>query len=207
MRLLRFLLLTVVVLPGSVVIGGSGPAFACSCAYQDVPDAVVGADEIFAGTLVRMEDPPQRAVMSSSDPITYTVAVDSVYRGDLGMSTTFESPMSGASCGLEGMLVDRRYLVFLSTDGPRRTASLCDGTALATPKRINAVERLTGAPAHPAYEAKGATAAGEAPAARDGESPVADTSTWVVSVAGVAALVGMWLQWRRRATHRQAAEL
>ncbi|QSR31998.1 hypothetical protein CFI00_16070 [Nocardioides sp. S5] len=150
-----------------------------------------------------MEDPPQQAVMSSADPITYTVAVDAVYRGDIGTSTTFESPMSGASCGLEGMIVDRRYLVFLSSDGARRTASLCDGTALATPKRIKAVARLTGAPAHPTQ----AAATGAAPA--DGESPVAGTSAWVIGggVAGVGGLLGVWFQRRRRAARTHAVPL
>ena len=79
-----------------------------------MPEFVDGADEIFAGTLTGMSGPPERGVVSSTDPITYTVAVDAVYRGDVGSVAFFESAMSGASCGLEGMTVDRRYLVFVT---------------------------------------------------------------------------------------------
>ncbi len=179
--------------------GGAGPALACSCAYQDTADFVGGADEIFTGALVSMADPPDHEVMSSSDPITYTVAVDAVHRGRVGSTATFQSPRSGASCGLDGMVVDRRYLVFLATDGPKRTASLCGGTAPATPRRVKAVERLTGAPAPPALTASepaAARAAGDAESAQAGDPP------WPVgaAVVGVAALLGAALLLSRRAT-------
>ncbi|MBC2934296.1 hypothetical protein H7342_14915 [Nocardioides sp. zg-1228] len=190
---------------------GPGPAYACSCAYQHTADFVEGADEIFAGTLVSMADPPEHDVMSSADQITYTVAVDAVYQGDVASTTVFESPISGASCGLEGMVVDRRYLVFVSTDGSGRTASLCGGTAPATPGRVNAVERLTGAPAQPAVGMDDAAAAsgGVAGATDDDEPAQPAISRWTISTAGiigVAALLGAGLQLRRRATQGGARQ-
>ncbi len=209
MRLLRLILLTVVVSSGMLVTAGAGPASACSCAYEHTPELVEGADEIFSGTLVSMADPPQHDVMSSTDPITYTVAVDAVYRGDVGITAVFGSPMSGASCGLEGMVVDRRYVVFVSTDGSERTASLCGGTAPATPGLVNDVERLTGALAHPTVTVDG-TAAGAGPwlpANRDDEPAQAAIATWTISIGIIGlALLGAGLQLRRRAAPGRARQ-
>ncbi len=206
MRLLRLLLLAVFVSSGMVVTGGAGPAFACSCAYQQTL-----ADEIFAGTLVSMADPPQRDVMSSTDPITYTVAVDAVYRGDVGIVAVFGSPMFGASCGLESMVVDRRYLFFVSTDGSDRTASLCGGTGPATPSRLDAVERLTGAPAQPAVAADGMAEATRVVARADGddESVQAALSKWTTGVAGLigaSALIGAAFKLHHHAASRRGRQ-
>lgn len=200
MRLVRSVLLTLIVSSGMLVTWGAGPAFACSCAYQHAPGFVDGADEIFSGTLVRTEDPPEQDVMSSTDPITYTVEVDAVYRGDVGSTAVFESPMSGASCGLQGMVVGRRYLIFLSTDGSERAASLCGGTAPATPRRVMAVERLTGAPAPQSVLVDEASAASEVVAsASSGDEPrQAAIWRWTIGVIGVAAFLGAGLLLRRR---------
>ena len=208
MRPLRLVLLVVLLASGMLVTGGAGTAFACSCAYQRTPEFVGMADEIFAGTVVSMVDPPKQAIMSSTDPITYTVAVDAVYRGDVGVTAVFGSPMSGASCGLENIVVDRRYLVFLSTDGSERTASLCGGTAPATPRRLDAVERLTGPPAQPTAVADTtAVASGAEPrATRDDRLAQASGWTWTVGgIIGVGVLLGVGLMLRRRSTRGGAS--
>ena len=186
MRKLRLIVLTVLLATATLVTWGAGPALACSCAYQRTGEFAAAADEIFTGTLTSVSEPSEHGVVSSTDPITYTVAVDAVYRGDVGSVAFVESAMSGASCGLEGMTVDRRYLVFVSTDGSKRVASSCGGTAPATPRRADAIERLTGAPARP--------------------SPVVDAATsraavaWVIGTAGTGAalILGVGLLRRRR---------
>ncbi len=204
MRRWGSIVLTVLVSGASLVTWGAGPALACSCAYQHMPEFVDGADEIFAGTLTGTSGPPERGVVSSTDPITYAVEVDAVYRGDVGSVAYFESAMSGASCGLEGMEVDRRYLVFVSTDGSERAATSCGGTAPATPGRVDAIERLTGAPAEPAVGADT-----RKPRAADGVvgagAPEQRTvPAWTIVAAGIgaAALLGARLRRRRRAGAR-----
>lgn len=204
MRLLRLVLLTVLVSSGLLVAGGAGPASACSCAYQHPADFVDGADEIFAGTLVSMADPTAREVMRSTDPVAYTVAVDAVYRGRVESAAVFESAMSGASCGLEGMVVDRRYVFFVSTDGSHRTASSCGGTAPATTGLVNAVERLVGAPVPSVVvDEVGATSEALGPVTSDGRPAQASISGWIIGIVGTiggAALVSAGFRLRRRAT-------
>lgn len=188
MRLLRLVLAGLLVAALDAVLlmtVGAAPASACSCAYAQPRQFVDGADEILAGTLVQVDQPSRGLFSSSSDPVSYTVAVDDVYRGTLGTEVEFESAQDGSSCGLEGMEVDRRYVVFLQTDGETRTASLCGGTALATDRLESAVARLAGAPTQPV----GAPVGG----AR-GDGP-----PWIAGAGVLAtALVGGVLLLRRR---------
>jgi hypothetical protein len=201
MRLLR-LLLIVVVCSGTLVTVGAGPALACSCAYGQTRDFVRGADEIVAGTLVGMDGPAQRRILSSTDPIRYTVAVDHVYRGEAGSVVEFESPASGASCGLEGMVVDRRYVVFLNADGATRTANLCGGTAPATPHLEAAVQRLTGSATGAFVGASAPPAGADEPSSAPGLSSHATVSGWTIAggaglAIALAAGTALWV--RRRA--------
>ena len=201
MRRWGSIVLTVLVSGASLVTWDAGPALACSCAYQRTGEFAAAADEIFTGTLTAMTEPPRTGVVSSTDPITYTVAVDAVYRGDVGSVALFESAMSGASCGLEGMAVDRRYLVFVTTDGSERAATSCGGTAPATPGRVDAIERLTGAPAEPAvgvdtrrFRAAGGDVGADAPEQHA-------VPAWTIVTAGIGAavlLLGAGLRRRRR---------
>lgn len=201
MRLLRVVL--ALLAPAVMLVTVSAPpAFACSCAYVNTASFVGGADEIFIGTLTSMTEPSHTGVVSSSDPITYTVEVDAVYRGEVGPVAEFESAMSGASCGLEGMAVDRRYLIFARTEAGRRTASSCSGTAPATPGLVKAVERLTGAGAPPVstVDDMGSPTEAAAPSDSHGASQ-ASSSPWaatMVTLAGIAAIFGAGLVLRRR---------
>ena len=200
---MRILRLTLVALfcSGMLVTLGVGPALACSCAYTQTRDFVAMADEIVAGTLSREEDPPKNQHMSSGDPITYTLGVDRIYRGDFGAEVVFGSAVSGASCGLEGMVVDRRYVVFLNTDGADRTASLCGGTAPATSRLQAAVERLTGAPTQPAGTVDDRSSTDEPPATSTDDArahTVAPRWTIGIGILGIALLGGAGLWLRRR---------
>ncbi|CAB4962781.1 unannotated protein [freshwater metagenome] len=201
MRRWGSIVLTVLVSGASLVTWGAGPALACSCAYQRTGEFAAAADEIFTGTLTAMTEPPRTGVVSSTDPITYTVAVDVVYRGDVGSVAFFESAMSGASCGLEGMAVDRRYLVFVTTDGSERAATSCGGTAPATPGRVDAIERLTGAPAEPAVATDATTSRAADGARSELDSGLEAVPAWTIVTAGIGAavlLLGAGLRRRRR---------
>lgn len=204
MRRWGSIVLTVLVSGASLVTWGAGPALACSCAYQRTGEFAAAADEIFTGTLTAMTEPPRTGVVSSTHPITYTVAVDAVYRGDVGSVAFFESAMSGASCGLEGMTVERRYLVFVGTDGSKRAATSCGGTAPATPARMDAIERLTGAPAEPATAVVATTSRAAAGARGEEDSGLRAVPARTIVTAGIGAavLVGAGLL-RRRGMHER----
>ena len=117
----------------SLVVLGAAPSFACSCAMAGTEQYVDGADAVFTGTVTDKEPPPQRPVMSSMDPVTYTFDVERAFKGDLSDPLPVLSASSGASCGLEGVRVGQRYVVFASESkrGDHDLwASLCGGTAL-----------------------------------------------------------------------------
>ncbi len=182
------LLLVMMLACGMVVTVGSGPALACSCAMAQTPDYVDSSDTIVLGTLVDIDE-PRGFVMSSSDPATYTVEVEAVFKGEAGRRVVFESAVSGASCGLEGMAVDRRYLFFLQDGGDTRSASLCGGTAPASAALQAEVEAVTG-PASP-------------PTGEDDPLPAGDLTGWLLgaAAAGIALVGGVafWVLRRGRA--------
>jgi hypothetical protein len=93
--------LTVPVLIGGLLLVTAGPAAACSCGQQSQAQAAAQADAVFVGRLVDRVDPPQRPMMSSSDPATLTFDVSRVYKGTVTARQEIVTAMSGASCGLE----------------------------------------------------------------------------------------------------------
>lgn len=191
---------------GGLVLAVAGPSFACSCAMASTKDYVQGADVIVTGTLAELQDPPQQQVMSSTDPVTYTVTVDRVFKGDAGSEVEFTSAVSGASCGLEGMTADRRYTFFLNEGADGLTASLCGGTAPARGGLEKQVIRWTGPAATPAAAPSPPARSPAAPTtpaveSADAGTPSRSPAPWLLATAAGAVLagVGLW-RWRRRAT-------
>jgi hypothetical protein len=154
MRLIRALLATLCAALSLVVVT-AGPSFACSCVMNGTAQHVEGAEVVVTGTVTEITPPPQRRVMSSMDPATYTVEVEDVHKGDAGETIAVLSPNSGASCGLEGIEEGRRYIVFASHrsmeggDEDHLWANLCGGTAPATPDLVAEVEAATETPRSP----------------------------------------------------------
>ncbi|MGN6575504.1 MAG: hypothetical protein ACTHKG_07445 [Nocardioides sp.] len=68
----------------SIVVVGAGPSWACSCVGGAASDFVDRADVVLLGTLTEADPPPERAVMSSMDPVTYHVEVARVFKGTSG---------------------------------------------------------------------------------------------------------------------------
>ncbi len=184
-RTLRLFLLTALLAAGLVVTVGSGPALACSCASGEMSEHVGWADDIVVGMLVDLHE-PRSLLVGSDDPVTYVVEVHSVLKGDAGHRVVFESARSGASCGLEGMVVDRRYLFFLHHEGDTRDASLCGGTAPASATLLAEVEAVTG-PASP-------------PRGEDDPLPDNDLTGWLMGAGatGIALVAGVALWLLRR---------
>ena len=149
MTVLRALLAALVAGAGLVLVA-SAPAFACDCATADARHSVKQADLVLVGEVTEVTPPPAAEMMSSSDPATYTLAVDAVFKGASPATLDVLSPVSGASCGLEGVEEGRDYLVFAAfrdirgKKQARPWAFLCGGTAPASAVEVAEVEAVTG---------------------------------------------------------------
>ena len=171
----------------SIVILVPSTAFACSCISDSVADYVEGADLVVKGSIEDRDEGPFKIVRSSGDPVTYTVSVDEVLKGESGPVTKFESAAEGASCGLE-VQVGHSYVIFADA-GPDGTyeANLCGGTSDARPDFVAEVEAITGP----------ATAPDDSiPAPSDG-APVVAMAVGGVLLAGAAAVAAVVLRRRR----------
>lgn len=133
----------------SFVILVPSTAFACSCVQSSVADQVERADLVVSGVVEDRDEGPFKVIRSSGDPVTYTVAVDEVLKGESGPVTKVESAAEGASCGLE-VEVGRSYVIFADagTDGTYE-ANLCGGTSEARPGFVAEVKALTDMAAGP----------------------------------------------------------
>ena len=207
MLLVRLFLVTLCAAAGFVVFT-QVPAVACSCAGGGTAQYVEGADVVFVGTLVEVEqtNPGGDGVISSGDPVFYTFDVDETFKGDAGEGVV-ESVRDGATCGLEGMRVDTSYVVFAgASPGGKLDASLCGGTSRATPQLIGDVEAALA----PATEPPTPTVTDvpppaepvptQVPSGTEPSTPADGTPAWVWFGGGllVAVLVGAVLRpkWR-----------
>jgi hypothetical protein len=181
------IMLGALVLGAGLTLVGSAPAFACSCAMQSVAEHADGADVVFAGTLT---DADVAGSLFNGEQTTYAFEADAVYAGDPAPVAHISTASSGAACGLEGLVVGERYVVFAYDGGDGLSASLCGGTGPATSKLESAVENALGAPVQPGLT--GGQGAGPPP-------PLPSLVTPWAWVAGLAAVVGplWWLLARR----------
>jgi hypothetical protein len=206
---MRAIRLTLVVLVGAgmLVFGGSGTALACSCAIGSVDDYLGYADVVATGTLTDIKPPTDGPVISSVDPVKYTVDVERTFKGEPQDRLVFYSARFGASCGLEGMHVDRRYTFFLTQGGERLTANLCGGTRLATDGFETKVASVTGPPveaanpqADPSTSDPGTEASIDVNDNADSAATDSAVPLWVyAAIGGAVILAGGGLLVRRRA--------
>ncbi|HEX6148464.1 hypothetical protein [Nocardioides sp.] len=180
------ILIAAVLLGAGLALGA--PAFACSCVAQTPAQYAEGADVVFAGTLTDIDEPRQFPVVSSAAETRYTFDVDAVYAGDPAPVTRVGSAWSGASCGLEGMDVGERYVVFAYVDGKQLDASLCGGTGLASPRLEGKVGDVLGPAALP-----------DPGGQHGGQPPLPSPATAWAWVAGLFVVaVPLWWLWSRR---------
>ncbi len=181
--------LAALVLGSGLALVGAAPAFACSCAMQSVAEHADGADAVFAGTLTDVDG--ARSLFDGDDT-TYAFEVDAVYAGDPAAVAHVTTASSGAACGLEGLEVGDRYVVFAHDSGDQLSANLCGGTGPATPKLEGTLQDLLGAPVRP--DLTGGQGAGPPP-------PLPSLVTPWAWLAGLAAVVGplWWVLARRSA--------
>ena len=115
---------------------GAEPALACSCVPSSTEDFVERADVIASGRLVEREGAGQTVV--------YRFRGSERYEGDLSPGFEVRTSAQGASCGLPGLVVGRRYLVFMTEERGELRANSCGGTRAATPQYVERVEAVTG---------------------------------------------------------------
>lgn len=152
MRTIRVLLAGLVGALALVALSPT-PSYACSCALSDTEAFVGFADVVMVGT-IDDRDPPLAG--RTTDPAVYTVSVDRVLKGQAAPVVAVLSPDSGASCGLEGIELGQRYVVFaahrdlMGKDSDQLWAILCGGTAPATDAFVADVQGFTGSGGPPA---------------------------------------------------------
>jgi hypothetical protein len=200
MKALRIPLAAVLTVCGLVLLAPAPPAAACSCAAGNPAAYVDWADAIFVGTLTGPPtDEAEGPVIGSGDPVVYTFDVETVLEGAVGTTAEVESARHGASCGLEGLEVGARYVMFAQT-GRRPealSANLCGGSQLAKANLIRRVEALTGSGETPAANPTAAVT-------DDDVGPPPGNRTVGYVLVGFAAVVLVGVGWvlvpRRRRT-------
>jgi len=185
---------------------GTETALACSCTSSGTSsgdrEALDQADAVFVGEVVRYDPPPEREIMSTADPVTWTFAVTDVYKGDVTASQEVVSEAGGSSCGLE---IPRRgkFLVFASRRSSdmdvgigQYYAGLCGGTRSIDEAPIE----LGVAPHSPesGAPAEGSSDEAAAPVEDEEEDPaVGLLAGSVIAIAGLIAIIAIH---RRRAS-------
>lgn len=88
-------------------------AFCCSCVRQPEPLVALGrADAVFSGAVVAVRDPHAgEATYSSIDPLLYSIAVNEVWKGDVGDTTVITTARESCSCGFP-FQIGRTYIVY-----------------------------------------------------------------------------------------------
>lgn len=132
---------------------GVGTAHACSCTTRTDAELFRAANAVFTGMLVQTENGPTPTPVGagrpSGHPVTYTFAVDRVYKGRITALQRVNSGSDEASCGLP-VRGDGPYVVFANRPMASKandaepslsaiplTSGLCDGT-----RKLAAAEAL-----------------------------------------------------------------
>lgn len=135
-----------VVLSAIVVVRSATPAYACSCVgiERQLADPNSSIDAAFVGTVV--DAPKAFSGGSSARLVTWTFRVEEVYAGELPATVKVKSPVSGASCGFEGISVGSRLGVLLRRESGDWHGGLCSS---GSPQQIAVI----GAPSAPSADA------------------------------------------------------
>ena len=140
MSSLRRLLVTLLIAGGAVLLNQL-PAHACSCVSASMAKHAQQAQAVFSAKVTGIERNGQIA--------SYAVIVESVYKGAVQSTMTVTSSTEGASCGLENIVADRRYLFFGSLSGSTVQANLCGGTVPVSAASTAAIVRILGEGSEP----------------------------------------------------------
>jgi hypothetical protein len=122
-KLVRGILVALLVAPALVVVGAT-QALACSC-IPPQPDrvAIRDADAVFSGRIANIES----GVDIGFDNVTWTFAVDELYKGDVGETQDIRSATQGAACGVV-FKEEKRYAVFAYENKGNLVTNSCMNT-------------------------------------------------------------------------------
>jgi hypothetical protein len=137
------LLLTLMLVAGSLVFVVPGRAMACSCVPPPpFEKAVQEADAVFVGAAISSEQTSgQRGFFPSTyGTFVYTFEVEEVVAGEVGPTVEVSSHSSGASCGIR-FREGARYIVFAYEGRRGLETGLCSPT-----ERINETVDFGGSP-------------------------------------------------------------
>lgn len=184
--LLVALLVALLASAGLVLVGA--PAHACSCAMEGDRGALARADAVFVAEV--LDRSIERGVA------TYDVEVLEVLKGEPGGTAEVLSSASGASCGLEGVVVGERRLFLVDGSRSPYAGNLCLGFGVTQGE----AERILGAPEPAAADDPVVAGPADAGAVTDGDVvgvEVDDGLVWPWVAGGVLGLGLLVLVLRR----------
>jgi len=129
-------MLVTLLIAGAAVLVNQLPAHACSCAVASMSKHAQQAQAVFTAKVTGVE--------RTGTTASYAVTVESVYKGAVRSQMTVTSSASSASCGLENVVADRRYLFFGSLDGTAVQANSCGGTVPVSAAATTNIVRILG---------------------------------------------------------------
>jgi hypothetical protein len=189
MKKLPGMLVTSLAIGGLALAVHAPPASACSCAVAEGPELLGFADVAFTGTLDVVDGPADP--LTSTEAVAYTFTVDTVYQGATESDTLVYSANNSASCGLEGLEVGARYLVFATTISTEEEASFLPGSEVgALTSGLCSGTAEVGAEGPPAFLGTGRPPAGE-PAASPDAAPLDDADDDGGGVPAVPIALGV----------------
>ncbi|BBI34978.1 hypothetical protein KCTCHS21_43770 [Cohnella abietis] len=77
-----------------------------------------------------MENPEQKEIMSSADPVKVTFEVQTVWKGQIENKTVVNTAVSGASCGYTGFALGAEYVVYAYGNADKLETGMCERTKL-----------------------------------------------------------------------------
>ena len=182
-------LLVVPMVFAALLVLPTAPAWACSCAAVTPAQAVDRADVVVQATLQAVDAPRGFTEPTTGAPArSYRFTVARVYEGSAPVTARVGSAKDGASCGMEGLVPGREYVVFAHQRGDTLWADLCGGTAPAATALVADVEAVTG-PGRPPAAAVAVVPNGRTPSTQPpgAVAPVSERA-WLVPLLGGVAL-------------------
>ena len=188
MRLLAALVLAIT----SLVMFGTTPAQACSCAVGTPQEYAERAEVVFVGTVTSTDGGPKDRLVS------YDVEVDRVFKGEVGPETSVVSSSMSSMCGLPGLPEGEPLLFFADPGSAGLTVNSCGGTGEARPGNLKALTAVLGEAHEPSSLPD---RLGSPVTTVDSDEDDAGTAAWLVGGGLLfAAAVGGGVLIRRRRT-------
>lgn len=133
-KLMIFVLCWAVMLSAGLMIKPE-EVFACSCAMgpsaeHQVEDSLQRKEAVFAGKVIKVTQPRQKSIMSTSDLVEVNFEVTQVWKGEVHQQETVYTAMSSVTCGYEGFQEGKDYIVAANAkkETGQYTTTVCDLT-------------------------------------------------------------------------------